>query len=207
MENFIEFFSQFGFYYYNIPRMNISDILDIAIVSYIIYKVLLWIKETRAWSLLKGIIIILIVSVLSYFFNLYTISWLISNTFNVGVIAFIIIFTPEIRKALEELGSKSQIGALFEKSYSQNTISSSSLDTIILACVKMAEEKTGAIIVIENTVALGDIANTGVKMDAKISLQLLLNIFEDKTPLHDLCVFVFQLFTKTRVFPLALFMC
>ncbi len=174
------------------PDINFTTLIDIFLVAFIIYNVLIWIKESRAWSLLKGIIIVMFISLLSIIFNLYTISWIIRGTFNAGVIAVIVLFTPEIRKALEQIGSNSKMNLFGNTVLEDKQISSHSLDSLIRACNKMASVRTGAIIVIENKTPIGDIAETGIIIDGKISTQLIINIFEDKTPLHDGAIVVRQ---------------
>lgn len=172
------------------PSITFSAIIDIALVSYLIYQILIWIKETRAWSLFKGIFIIFLVSIIAYLFDLYTVTWIISNMFNIGVMAIIVIFQPEIRKALEQLGTTNAGFGLSFSGEGAGKISASALDEILTASEKMAQDGTGAIIVIQNDVPLGEHQKTGVPIDAVVSSQLLLNIFEDKTPLHDGAVII-----------------
>ena len=169
--------------------ISLSDIIDILIVSYIIYKIMLWIKDTRAWSLFKGIAIILIAFVLAYIFNLNTLYWIISKTFSVGLLAVMILFQPEMRKALEQIGKRNIIKILL-KSKDEKKISDSVVKQIVKAAKIMASKKTGALIVIEKEVPLGDFEQTGILIDAIVSNQLLINIFEDKTPLHDGAVII-----------------
>lgn len=174
---------------FSIPQITFSTFLDIFLVAFFIYKILVWVKETRAWSLLKGIILILIISVLSYVFKLYTVSFIISYTLNTGILAIIVLFTPEIRKALEELGTKN-VNMFFTGQSEQRQISAQSIDSILRALHKMSEDRIGALIVLENKVAIKDISETGIPIDATITSQLLINIFEDKTPLHDGAVII-----------------
>ena len=167
----------------SIPSVHITDIIDIIIVAIVIYTVIHWIKETRAWSLFRGLMVIALFSLLSYNLHFYTITWIIERTFSVGVIAVIIIFQPELRKALEQIGLQTKS--------SDDRLSPQDANEIAEACVKMAEVKTGALIVIERNVSMGDIVSaSGVAVDAVISSQLLINIFEDKTPLHDGAVII-----------------
>ena len=177
----------------SIPSVHITDIIDIIIVAIVIYTVIHWIKETRGWSLFRGLMVIALFSLLSYNLHFYTITWIIERTFSVGVIAVIIIFQPELRKALEQIGASgfsSVTGLLQTKSY-DDRLSPQDANEIAEACVKMAEVKTGALIVIERNVSMGDIVSaSGVAVDAVISSQLLINIFEDKTPLHDGAVII-----------------
>ena len=180
------FFEELNLSKLSIPNIRISDIVDIIIVAIFIYIIMNWIKETRAWSLFKGIITILILSILSFKLNLYTTSWIIGETLSVGIIAILVLFQPEFRKGLEQLGKGSLTKSLFSSNDSQNyIINPKTLEAITEACFKMSAEKTGAIIIVEQSVPLGDFDETGIPIDAIISSQLLINIFENKTPLHD----------------------
>ena len=177
----------------SIPSVHITDIIDIIIVAIVIYTVIHWIKETRAWSLFRGLMVIALFSLLSYNLHFYTITWIIERTFSVGVIAVIIIFQPELRKALEQIGASgfSSVTGLLQTKSSDDRLSPQDANEIAEACVKMAEVKTGALIVIERNVSMGDIVSaSGVAVDAVISSQLLINIFEDTTPLHDGAVII-----------------
>ena len=170
----------------SIPSVHITDIIDIIIVAIVIYTVIHWIKETRAWSLFRGLMVIALFSLLSYNLHFYTITWIIERTFSVGVIAVIIIFQPELRKALEQIGASgfSSVTGLLQTKSSDDRLSPQDANEI-------AEVKTGALIVIERNVSMGDIVSaSGVAVDAVISSQLLINIFEDKTPLHDGAVII-----------------
>lgn len=162
------------------------DVIEILIISFLFYHILLWIKNTRAWNLFKGIIIILMFVVLAAFFQMSTILWIAENTLNVGLIALVIIFQPELRKALENLGDKNLLNKLFNlnktetKKFSDHTI-----DELIKAVYAMGKVKTGALIVIEDEILLNEYVRTGIDVDAMVSSQLLINIFEKNTPLHD----------------------
>lgn len=170
----------------SMPSFRISDFIDIAIVTVLIYLVLCWVKETRAWTLVKGLLIIACVSIISSVFHFYTLSWIIEKTFSVGIIAIVILFQPEFRKALEQIGTGSFKGIsdiiMPEK---ENNITKDSVDELVDACVKLSAVRTGALIVIERNVPLGEFLKTGINVDASISSQLLINIFEKNTPLHD----------------------
>lgn len=174
---------------FGIPNIGLNTIIDILAVAFISYNVLLWIKETRAWSLFKGIIVIFLISMISYLFELYTISWIISGTLNFGILAVVIIFQPEMRKALEQLGKGRFMQFLNPVDKSDNIVDRT-VEEIIAAAEKMAKARTGAIIVIEKQVALGDLERSGIPIDAIVSSQLLINIFENKTPLHDGAVII-----------------
>ncbi|MCL2673899.1 MAG: diadenylate cyclase CdaA [Defluviitaleaceae bacterium] len=167
----------------SVSAVGVSDVIDILIVAGVIYFILMWIKETRAWSLLKGFIVLLVVGLLAYFLNLTTVNWIIANTFSIGLIALVVIFQPELRKALERIGRGSFFEALTGDGNEQ--LSESTLDEIISAATDMAKTKTGALIVIEQKIPLGDFEATGVAVDAQVSAQLIMNIFSYGAPLHD----------------------
>lgn len=186
------FFNDFNTSNLNIPTVGLIDILDILIVAYLIYKIIFWIKETRAWTLFKGIIVIFAFTAVSVLLQLNTILWILQNTISVGIIAVIVVFQPEMRKALEQLG-KGTIFTSFFKFDTAKDIDKADLktiDEILKAADKMAAVKTGALILIEQTVPLGDHERTGIPIDALVSSQLLINIFEHNTPLHDGAVII-----------------
>ena len=173
--------------------MSITDILDILIVSVLIYEIARWIKNTRAWTLLKGIMLLVFVAMAAYVFQLHTISWLINNTMGVGVTAAIIVFQPELRNALEQLGRKNPIVNLFSSDESRDEkigYTDRTIQEIVRATIEMSKVKTGALIVLEREVPLGEYERTGIPVDAKMSSQLLINIFEHNPPLHDGAVIV-----------------
>ena len=174
----------------SINRINLVNIIDILIVAFFLYKIMLWIKETRAWSLFRGIVLVLSISSLSFLFGLTTIQWIVSNAVSTGILAMIIIFQPELRKALEELGKGKIYMPFGGTSGSIERISEKTIDEVIKAVYAMAKVRTGTLIVMERDVKLGDLEQTGTIVDASVSASLLLNIFEDKTPLHDGAVIV-----------------
>lgn len=174
----------------SIPSIRITDMVDILIVSFIIYMILKWIRETRAWTLFKGILVILIISLLGYNLHFYTLTWIISKTFSVGVIALLVIFQPELRKALEQIGKGSYMGiADILRITDDSVLTEKSVDEIVSACRKMSVERTGALIAVERNVKIAP-SSESVRIDAQISYQLLLNIFVSKTPLHDGAVII-----------------
>lgn len=162
------------------------DVVEILIISFLVYHVLIWIKSTRAWNLFKGIMVILIFVLLAAFFQMSTILWLAENTLGVGVIALVIIFQPELRTALENIGGKNILGDLivFNKTVEEK-FSNHTIDELIKAVFAMGKVKTGALIVIEDEIVLDEYIRTGIDVDAIVSSQLLINIFEKNTPLHD----------------------
>lgn len=174
--------------YITMPDVNMTviDIIEILIISVLFYQVLIWIKSTRAWNLFKGILTILLFVLVAAIFRMTTILWLAEKTVNVGLIALVIIFQPELRNALSNLGGKNILGKFFsigkndEAKFSDKTI-----DELIKACVSMGKVKTGALIVIEDEIKLHEYIKTGIDVDGIITSQLLINIFEKNTPLHD----------------------
>ena len=192
MEYFKPFFDSLRLSDFIRPTVGITDILDILIVAFLTYKIIFWIKETRAWILFKGILVICVFSLIALLLNLNTILWLISKTISVGIIAVIIVFQPELRRALEQLGKAGPFLNLFkfETDDNQNNFTEKTIDEIIKACVKMSRDKTGALMLVERQVPLGDFECTGIPIDAIVSSQLIINIFEKNTPLHDGAVII-----------------
>lgn len=171
-----------------IPKINFTDILEICILAFLIYHVVAWVKNTRAWALVKGIAVILVFWLFSVVFELNVIQWIITNTISVGIIAIIIVFQPEFRKALEQLGQKNLVKSIitFDDSKEKNEkFSDHTINEIIRATFELARTKTGALIVLEQDTPLNDFESTGIYIDSIISSELLINIFEHNTPLHD----------------------
>jgi diadenylate cyclase len=163
-----------------------EDIVEIIIISFLLYHIMAWIKHTKVWLLMKGIIIILAFILLAVIFKMYTIMWIVENVLSIAVIAIIVILQPELRHALEELGRKNFLTNFlsFEKS-SDERFSDKTVNDLVKACFEMGKVKTGALIVIEQNVLLTEYERTGIEVDGIISSQLLINIFEHNTPLHD----------------------
>lgn len=189
MDLFNQLFNKLNLSRFNIPNIRFSDILDILIVAILIYIVITWIKQTRAWALLKGVIVLLVLSLMSIQFNLYTFSWIMENTLSVGIIAILVLFQPEFRKALENIGKNNIVSNIFHTEKEQK-ISKKTLEEIVSASFALAKKNTGAIIVIEVDVPLGDLEENGISLDALVSSPLIINIFENKTPLHDGAVLI-----------------
>ena len=165
-----------------ISVLEFSDVVDVLIISVIAYYVIKSVRTTRAAQLGKGLGIILLVYVLSGVFNLYTVNWLLKNLLSVGLIALVVVFQPELRRALEFLGRGkfTMRGFSFEK---ENL--SSNVDIIVRAIDYFASRKEGALIIVENETALQDVADTGTVLDATLTEPLLENIFYKGSPLHD----------------------
>ena len=187
----MNFFKTYFDWFY-IPRVTITDVIEIVIIAILIYYIMDWFKKTRAWTLIKGILVLLLFTGIAMVFQFNTILWIFKNTISVGVIAVIIIFQPEFRRALEQLGRKNFISSLFptDDSKSGRVLDRKMLNEITKAVFAMAEVKTGALIVIEQDVKLGDYERTGIVIDAEVTSQLLINIFEHNTPLHDGAVLI-----------------
>ncbi|NLK78711.1 MAG: TIGR00159 family protein [Clostridiales bacterium] len=179
-------------FWINSPQIGKIDVVEIIIISFLVYKILVWFKKTRAWNLLKGIIVVVMFVMLAAMFRMNTILWIVSKTINVMVIAIVIVFQPELRRALEQLGQKSFFTSLFsfESQKNQERFSERTANEIVKACYEMAKVKTGALIVIEQNIVLGEYERTGIKLDSLVSSQLLINIFEHNTPLHDGAIIV-----------------
>lgn len=180
-------------YWLSLPSIGITDILEIIIISVIVYQVIKWVQLTRAWTLFKGIIVLLLFALFAAIFQLNTISWLLSNSLGVGITAAIIIFQPELRRALEQLGRKNILANLFSSSdYREESseLTDRTISELVRASFEMGKAKTGALMVVEQTVALGEYERTGIQVDGILTSQLLINIFEHNTPLHDGAVII-----------------
>lgn len=188
MQQFIDTIMSFIDEYINIPRFGISDAVEIIIIAFLVYNIMIWVKKTRAWTLFKGIVVLFLFVLLAAVFNLSTIWWIANKTLSVGVIAMFIVFQPELRKALEQLGRKKLFSGLFAFEDSKNEgakFSDRTINELVKAAFELAKTKTGALIVIEKEISLAEYVRTGINIDAVVSNQLLINIFEHNTPLHD----------------------
>lgn len=171
-----------------------ADIAELVILSFLLYQILVWIKNTRAWSLLKGIFVIAVFILVAAYFEMNTILWIVQNMFGVAVTAVVVILQPELRKAIEELGRKNIITSImpFElgKNPTEGRFSDKTINEIAKACVEMGKVKTGALIVVQQNQPLDEYERTGIDVDGIVTSQLLINIFEHNTPLHDGAVIV-----------------
>ena len=179
-----------------IPSLNAvtkTDIVEIIIITFMIYAVLVWVKETRAWALLRGVLVCAFLLV-AFFTKMTTILWIAERLISLAVIAMVVILQPELRKALENLGQKSIVAGLFSLDMLKPPVSARfsdrTINEIVKACVEMGKVKTGALIVVEHKQPLTDYEKTGIDVDGLVSNQLLINIFEHNTPLHDGAVIV-----------------
>ena len=170
-----------------------TDIVEMLIIAFLFYHVLKWIKDTRAWMLLKGILVILAFVLVAAIFQMNTILWIAEKTINVAIIAIVVIFQPELRKALEELGRKKFISSLFSFDFGKDGVerfNDHTIGELVKASYEMGKVKTGALIVVENEIMLTEYERTGIALDSLVSSQLLINIFEKNTPLHDGAIIV-----------------
>lgn len=193
MRAVIDQFVNFGSSYLVIPDFKPTDALEIVIIAILLYEVMVWIKDTRSWMLFKGIVILLVFVLFASLLNLTTILWIAERTLNVGIIAVIIVFQPELRKALEQIGRKNIFSDLIIGDENKNVnerFSDRTINELIKATYDLAKTKTGALIVIEQDVPLNEFERTGIDIDSAISSQLLINIFEHNTPLHDGAVII-----------------
>lgn len=173
----------------NNPFKLITLIIDLSLVIFLIVKFIQIVKETRAWQLLKGIAFLIIATALSSIFNLYILKAILTSFMTYGIILLIIIFQPELRRALEQLGTN-KISKFFGIDKDIATKTKENIYKIVVATSELSKHKTGALIVIERDIRLKDILETGIILDSEISPQLLVNIFKPKTPLHDGAVII-----------------
>lgn len=176
--------------YVSLDALNVTktDVAEIIILSFLIYQIMIWIKSTRAWSLLKGFAVIMALLAVAAVFHMNTILWIAENFFSLGITAVIIVFQPELRRALEQLGEKNILSSivLFDGSKKETEgITDRTISELVRACFEMGKARTGALIVIEQDVVLQEYDRTGIAIDSLVSSQLILNIFEKNTPLHD----------------------
>nr|WP_296155949.1 diadenylate cyclase CdaA [uncultured Blautia sp.] len=177
------------------PTINVIDVIEIILISFFVYQFMVWIKFTRAYTLLKGILVICGFLVIAYIFKMNTILWIASNLAGALITAIVVIFQPELRKVVEQLGQKKIMAALipFDSGKEiRERFTDKTVNELIKACFDMAEVKTGALIVIEQEIRLDEYVRTGINLDAILTSQLLINIFEHNTPLHDGAVIVKQ---------------
>ena len=193
MQSIKNFFDEYLSNFYIPKSLHVSNVFEIIILAVLIYEFIAWVKTTRAFTLLKGIIVLLIFWLLAYIFNFTTILWLGGKIINFAIIALVVIFQPELRKALEQLGQKrffSKILPFAEKKDKGERFSDKTVNELVKTCFELSKTKTGALIVVEQEILLTEYEKTGIPIDAIISSQLLINIFEHNTPLHDGAVII-----------------
>lgn len=177
----------------HVPNIEWTDVAEVMIITFLVYYIMVWIKNTKAWSLLKGISMILIFLLIAAILDMSTILWIAENVLSLAVIALVVVLQPELRKALEELGRKNIISSLVSfdtKKETDGRFSDKTIQELVKACIEMGKVKTGALIVVEQEHNLSDYERTGIAVDGIVTSQLLINIFEHNTPLHDGAVIV-----------------
>ena len=167
-----------------LSTIGFSDIIDILIVAVIIYKVIDLIRKTSSYNVAKGLFVILIALGLSGVFNLTMINYLLKKVIEIGLIALVIVFQPEIRKLLAKMGSRNFYGFFSSRANNSSELESAITQTV-LACAQMSATKTGALIIFERNIRINDIMTTGTIIDAETTAELLKNVFYPKAPLHD----------------------
>lgn len=166
------------------PFELVTLIIDITIVIFLMYCFFKIVRGSRAWQLIKGIALLIIATWMSGLFNLKILNWILTGIMNLGVIAIIVIFQPELRRALEQLGTN-KLTQFFGIDKDLSTKTKEDIYKVVIAATELSKAKTGALIVLERDIKIQDIIATGIPMNAEVSPQLLVNIFEPKTPLHD----------------------
>jgi diadenylate cyclase len=172
----------------SLPKIGIIDILEILIIAFTTYHIIIWVKNTRAWMLVKGLAVLLVFSLIATILDMNVILWIFKNAIGVGITAVIIVFQPELRKALEQLGRQKLFMSFipFDETKDRNErFSDKTLTDMVKASFELGKTKTGALIVVEQNILLHEYERTGIVLDSLISSQLLINIFEHNTPLHD----------------------
>lgn len=180
-------------YYLSLPKVTLIDLLEIFIIAFVIYHTILWVKNTRAWTLVKGILVLFLCYLFAYILDMSVILWIFNKTLAIGITALLIVFQPELRRALEEIGKKNIVKSIipFDDQKDKNKrFSDKSINEIVKATVELAKAKTGALIIMEKDIILSEYERTGINLDSAISSQLLINIFEHNTPLHDGAVII-----------------
>ena len=190
-----------------LPRITLTGFIEIAIISLMVYAFLNWVRDTEAWVLLRGLFMIFAFVVFCAFLQLDTILWILGRIATIAVIALVIIFQPELRRALQQLGTSGffAVSGLLEGWRENSGFSEETVIHLVEASFKMGRVKTGALMVIEQKISLKDFIAKGIEIDGKVSSQLLINIFEHNTPLHDGAVIIRgnRIVTATSYLPLS----
>ena len=181
----------------NLPNnmtLTLIDILEILILAWLVYRLLNWIKSSHAWTLLRGIMVIAFALIVIYVLQMDTLIYIINQGLSIAIITLVVVFQPELRKVLESLGERELLNHSILFGSSRNNYSSRfsdrTLDELVRASLEMSAERTGALIVIEQNENLREYERTGIEIDALVTSQLLINIFEHNTPLHDGAVII-----------------
>lgn len=185
-----QFFEHYikGIYF---PELQFTDILEILIITFLIYQIIVWIKNTKAWMLMRGILALAGFILVAAVLQMHTILWLAKEAAAVMAVAAVVVFQPELRRGLEKLGEKQMLTSMLPfDSKERVRFSGETVDSIVRAVFAMSKVKTGALIVVEQLIQLTEYESTGIQMDCLISSQVLINIFEHNTPLHDGAIIV-----------------
>lgn len=183
LKSIIEFLSVY--IPFNEPLEALRSLVDISIVSYLTFKIIQLVKETRAWQLVKGIVVILITTLISQALELRTLYYILSKTIELAGFALIVVFQPELRRGLEQIG-RSNFKDFFKFDEKDDAINTTyTIEEIVKATTELSRTMTGALIVVERETKLGEIINTGTRLDSNVSAELIINIFTPNTPLHD----------------------
>jgi len=171
----------------SMPSINIIDIIEILVIAFAVYHIVIWVKDTRAWVLMKGIIVLCFIWLVAAIVDMNVLLWIFQNVMVIGITAIVVVFQPEFRNALEQLGRKSftSISPFEDSKAKYERYSDRCIHAVIKAVYEMAKVKTGALIVVERDIQCREFERTGIPIDAEVSSQLLINIFEHNTPLHD----------------------
>ena len=170
-----------------IPNIYWTDIVEVLILAYLIYHLMIWIKNTKAWMLLRGIAVLAIFILVAFIFQMHTILYIAENSVTILATVAVVVFQPELRRALEKLGERKFLTSIapFEFGRERARFSEDTMESIIDAAYNMGRVKTGALMVVEQAIHLTEYESTGIHMDCVISMQVLMQIFEHNTPLHD----------------------
>lgn len=176
-----------------IPNIQVTDVIEVFIIAFFIYNILKWFKNTQKWMLFRGLLLIVLMFILAALFQMNTILWLGERLLDIALIMIVVVFQPELRKALENLGRRNLFSFLSSLGLGRNgerRFDDRTMNDMVKASFEMGAVKTGALIVVENEMQLDEYVRTGITLDSILSRQLLINIFEKNTPLHDGAVIV-----------------
>ncbi|MCI8784408.1 MAG: TIGR00159 family protein [Dorea sp.] len=186
------FIEKYAFTDWYFPEVRITDIVEVLILTFLLYHIMVWIRNTKAWMLLKGIVVLAVFILVAAIFKMHTILYIAKNSVTVMATIAIVVFQPELRRALEKLGEKQFLPSMvpFESGREKARFSAETRESMIDAAYAMGKVKTGALIVVEQAIRLTEYESTGIRMDCLVSSQVLINIFEHNTPLHDGAIIV-----------------
>ena len=191
-QHITRFVGKYTFSGWFFPEVRITDIVEVLILTFLLYHIMVWIRNTKAWMLLKGIVVLAVFILVAAIFKMHTILYIAKNSVTVMATIAIVVFQPELRRALEKLGEKQFLPAMvpFEAGRERVRFSEETRESMIEAAYAMRKVKTGALIVVEQAIRLTEYESTGIQMDCLVSSQVLINIFEHNTPLHDGAIIV-----------------